>query len=367
MSTDKLTVYKSNAVIQAGYQLTLNEQRVVLAAIGLVDPRKELLVTDRFELSAKNFCKLFEVSEKNAYKALIEVAQTLFKRYVTIENPFPDKPNINKLQTHWISSICYMDKEGKIAITFAPDLIPYLSQLKGSFTRYELKHVGNMTSTYGIRLYELLIQWKTAGKREIEIAQLKRLFELDSSYDRMFDLKKRVIDPAVKDINTHSNFSVQWEQRKTGRNVTHLIFTFAEKKPPEPQQPQAATTPAEAKPKADIILTEEQQKCFEWARNQDFWKKHARSKQGFLKCFHDESAGELSLKGQWSATLPKAAQPKKEKSAAALKREEDLKIINLKNELANLENLNKLSPNAAIKQQIADKKRELEELSKYKT
>ncbi len=186
MSTDKLTVYKSNAVVQAGYQLTLNEQRVVLAAIGLVDPRKELLVTDRFVLSAKDFVQIFGVSEKNAYKALIEVAQTLFKRYVTIENPFPDKPNINKLQTHWISSICYMDKEGKIALTFAPDLIPYLSQLKGSFTRYDLKNIGNMSSTYGIRLYELLMQWRTVGRREIEIEWLKKQFELDSSYKRMF-------------------------------------------------------------------------------------------------------------------------------------------------------------------------------------
>ena len=73
MNNNNLTVYKSNAVIQAGYQLTLNEQRVVLACIGLVDPRKELLVTDKFELSAKDFVTLFGVSEKNAYKALIEV------------------------------------------------------------------------------------------------------------------------------------------------------------------------------------------------------------------------------------------------------------------------------------------------------
>ncbi|MFI3219261.1 MAG: RepB family plasmid replication initiator protein [Methylococcales bacterium] len=249
MNNNNLTVYKSNAVIQAGYQLGLNEQRVVLACIGLVDSRKELLATDRFELSAKDFVTMFGVSEKNAYKALIEVAQTLFKRYVVIEKPFPDKPNINKLQTHWISSICYMETEGKIALMFAPDLIPYLSQLKGSFTRYDLKHIGNMTSTYGIRLYELLMQWKGTGKREIDIEWLKKQFELDASYERMDNLKRRVIDPAVKDINTHSNFNVSWEQRKTGRQVTHLIFTFAEKQPLKPEKPKRT-----AKPKEKMIL-----------------------------------------------------------------------------------------------------------------
>jgi len=47
----------------------------------------------------------------------------------------------------------------------------------------------------------------------------------------MADFKKRVINPAVKDINKYSNFQVAWEQRKTGRKVTHLTFIFSEKQP----------------------------------------------------------------------------------------------------------------------------------------
>ncbi len=231
MKSNNLTVYKSNAVIQAGYQLTLNEQRVVLACIGLVDHNKQLLATDRFELSAKDFAMMFGVSEKNAYKMLIDVSKKLFKRYIVIKNPFPDRPNINELQTHWISSICYMETEGKIGLMFAPDLIPYLNQLQGCFTRYKLKHVGNMKSTYGIRLYELLMQWKDIGKLEIEINWLKRQFEIENKYSAIKDLKLKVIDPGVKDINEHSNYNVSWTQRKTGRTVTHLNFVFHEKQP----------------------------------------------------------------------------------------------------------------------------------------
>lgn len=243
MNDKNLTVYKSNVIIEAGYKLTLNEQRVVLACIGKVDPRKELLATDKLELSAKSLIDIFGVSEKNAYSALVEVTDTLFNRYLVIENPFPDDKSVTSLKTRWISSILYKKEQGKIAITFAPDLLPYLSQLKGCFTKYELNNVGNMTSIYGFRLYELLMQWRTTGKREVEIEWLKKQFELDESYSRIDNLKKRVIEPAVKDINTHSNFTVAWEQRKTGRTVTHLIFTFAEKQP-EPTQE------ATAKPKA---------------------------------------------------------------------------------------------------------------------
>jgi plasmid replication initiation protein len=150
---------------------------------------------------------------------------------MTIHNPDPTRPKLKKLETRWISSIGYFPEEGKIALCFAQNILPYLSGLKGTFTKYELKHVGNMNSVYAIRLYELLMQWKSAGKREIAIDWLKKQFQIENLYPDMHNFKKRVINPAVKEINEHSNFSVSWEQRKTGRKVTHLTFTFAEKQP----------------------------------------------------------------------------------------------------------------------------------------
>jgi plasmid replication initiation protein len=194
---------------------------------------EELLKTDEFELSAKDFAQLFFVSDKNAYQALTEVAESLFSRYVVLDNPYPDRPRIKRLKMRWISSISYLPDEAKIILRFSQDILPFLSELKVTFTKYRLEHIGKMTCIYAIRLYELLAQWQSVGKREVEIDWLKKQFQLDESYDRMFDLKKRVLNPAVKDINENSNFNVVWEQRKTGRRVTHLTFTFAEKKVPK--------------------------------------------------------------------------------------------------------------------------------------
>jgi len=279
MNPSKLTVYKSNKVIEAGYRLTLNEQRVILACIAQVDSAKELLITDRFELSAKDFAKLFEISEDRAYHALTDVTDSLFNRYVIIDNPDATIPKLKKIKTRWISSIGYMPEEGKIVLRFAQDMLPYLSELKEQFTKYELKYIGNMTSIYGIRLYELLMQWRSTRKREIEIAWLKKQFQIEGQYQEMADFKKRVIDPAVQDINTHSNYTVTWTQRKTGRQVTHLTFEFAEKnllKPP-------------AKPKKEIAapqnpldrfrgLTEKQISLFseKLAYDLEFGSKYAR-------------------------------------------------------------------------------------------
>ena len=47
------------------------------------------------------------------------------------------------------------------------------------------------------------------------------------------DFKKRVIQPSIEQINEHSPLWVKWDQRKTGRRVSHLVFTFGEKAPGE--------------------------------------------------------------------------------------------------------------------------------------
>lgn len=238
MSDKKLVVYKANQVVEAGYRLSLNELRVVLACIGQVRSKEELLVTDEFELSAKDFAEFFSVSNDRAYHALLEVTDSLFNRYMVVDNPYSDRPRVKRLKMRWISSIEYLTEEGKISLCFSQKILPFLSNLKGSFTKYDIEHIGNMTCVYAIRLYELLMQWKTTGKREIEIAWLKKQFEIEELYPDMADFKKRVIDPAVKDINTHSNYNVTWTQRKTGRAVTHLIFEFSEKPPLIPEKPQ---------------------------------------------------------------------------------------------------------------------------------
>ncbi|MDQ7089497.1 MAG: RepB family plasmid replication initiator protein [Methylococcales bacterium] len=252
MNHKKLTVYKSNSVVEAGYKLSLNEQRVVLACIAQVNSAEELLKTDEFELSAVDFAKLFSVSKNRAYSELQSITKTLYQRSMTIYNPDPERPKLKKIETRWISSVGYMPDEGKISLCFSQKIIPYLSELKGTFTRYELKHVGNMSSIYGIRLYELLMQWKTTGTREIEIAWIKSQFQLDESYNRLDNFKARVLEPAIKDINQHSNLQVTWKQRKTGRSVTHLIFTFAEKQAKKSSKPSNKEPMMFGLPKSEI-------------------------------------------------------------------------------------------------------------------
>jgi plasmid replication initiation protein len=50
------------------------------------------------------------------------------------------------------------------------------------------------------------------------------------------DLKKYVIEPAVVNLNKHSNLKVNHTYKKTGRNVTHILFEFKLKPAKKPQK-----------------------------------------------------------------------------------------------------------------------------------
>jgi len=226
MNTETLTVYKANKLIEASYQaITLSEQLMLLACISKCDP-DTLTADTAVTLTVSAFADLADIEATDAYDDMKGAAERLFGRYLVIDSPDPDNPRLSRTRTRWVHSIDYYDGEGTVCLYFSPKVLPYLTQLQGQFTKYKLQHVAQFRSKYGIRLYELLVQWQGRGNREIEIDWLREHWELTTKYKALKDLKARVIDPAVRDINEYSNLWVKYGQRKAGRRVIALQFQF---------------------------------------------------------------------------------------------------------------------------------------------
>ena len=60
---------------------------------------------------------------------------------------------------------------------------------------------------------------------------------LDAEYQRMYDLKKYVLEPSLKQINEHTDIAASYEQHKKGRTITGFSFKFKQKKKTEPETP----------------------------------------------------------------------------------------------------------------------------------
>ena len=82
--------------------------------------------------------------------------------------------------------------------------------LKGRFTRYSLDAITGMSSTYGMRFYELMKKWlteagTTKNQKKISIEELKEILDLQGKYKAIKDFKLKVVEPAIRDINDCSD------------------------------------------------------------------------------------------------------------------------------------------------------------------
>lgn len=222
-------VYKSNALVEASYRLSVYEQRIILGCIAQV--RRDAPLTDQqlYTVSAQQIAKDAGVSVDRAYQHLKTASERLFRREVTLHEAPNGQGGAKVRLTRWVQEVVYQEAQGTIALRFSQPMLPYLSQLTEQFTRYALTDVAKMTSAHAIRLYELLAQWRDAGERVVTVDWFREALQLEDRYNRIPDLKRWVIEPAVQQINEHSPMWCKWDQRKTGRRVSHLVFTFGAK------------------------------------------------------------------------------------------------------------------------------------------
>jgi len=244
-------VVKDNALINASYNLELTEQRLVLLAIINARGTGQGITADsKIEIRASDYAKHFNVSIDAAYKALKEAVTNLFNRQFSYVAEYKKTGKTGIVRSRWVSRVFYVDELAILEITFAPDVVPLITRLEQHFTSYQLEQVSQLTSKYAVRLYELIIAWREIGKVPvINIQDLRLKLGVDASeYQHMHHFKKRVLDLAKTQINTHTDITVDYEQHKAGRTITGFSFTFTQKKQPKDITPKAKKSAT--KPKA---------------------------------------------------------------------------------------------------------------------
>lgn len=218
----KELIVKSNQVIEASYQLSSTEQRIVLAAISKISRYEEITDDEIYRVTVDDL-KNLGVHEKTAYRDLKDGVNRLYDRSINLA--IDDE----SIKMRWVQSIRFLESKSVVGLRFSKEILPFISNLSREFTKYSLSDIAGMSSAYAIRIYELLSQYRSIGKREISVESLRKMLELGKRYPLFADLKRWVIDTAVDQINEYSPLKVTYEQKKTGRKVTHILFSFKEK------------------------------------------------------------------------------------------------------------------------------------------
>lgn len=218
------TVTKSNSLVRAGYKLTLQEQRLILAAISKLDSRRPGLHPRndqaRVRITALEFANTFGIDRRKAYEELKTATNELFERKITQI----DGKQTTKLR--WVSKVDYHDGEGWADLTLSPDILPRLTLLRERFTSYKLAKVAGLRSTYSIRIFEMLAQYASTRLLRIDLDDL--INQLDLPYERYTDIARRVITPAVAELEKKVGLDITWAPKKQGRAVKSIEFRWEE-------------------------------------------------------------------------------------------------------------------------------------------
>ena len=217
-----MVVVKSNSLIQqTRYELNLQEQRLLLYLISKIKPDDKAL--EEIEIPIKEFCKVCGIDYINDGRAYQYTRHTL-KTLADKSNWIEFEENTETL-VRWIDTAELNKTKGKIKVGLSKTLMPYLLDLKKQYTSYPLLNILPMKSKYGIRLYEILKSYANLGSKRISIDELKKRLNAEN-YKDTSNFKKKVLFPALKDIERYGDIKVSTIFIKTKNKITHIEFVI---------------------------------------------------------------------------------------------------------------------------------------------
>jgi len=210
-------VTKSNFfIMNCNYDLSLQEQKLILTLASMVQPNDEEFKPYIFKIS--EFMKLLGVEDKSKYTEIPKITKELIKKVFEIQE------GNTLIQTAWLSSARYEKGSGAVTLKFSPDLKPYMLKLNSMFTQYKLANILSMKSKYSPRIYEILKcnEFKNQGFIEIEIEDLRKLIKAENVYPLYANFKQKLLTVTQKEVKEKTDISFDFEEIKTSRKVTRL-------------------------------------------------------------------------------------------------------------------------------------------------
>lgn len=225
-------VVQSNELIGGRQALKLNSAKLIRSAIMQVVREDEELKP--YVITIKELSELINVPASNLYRDIDAITDDIIKNPVYIREMKNGKTE-RFVKIPWVEWCEYKADTG-VAIKLNERLKPFLLNLKEHYTQYSLQEVLVMKSVYAIRLFEVLngkVMSRSIPMNGIHvILSVDELRECCSCEDKYFpfsNLKKKVIDVAVREINRVTLYDLSFTYVKKGKSVEAIDFFIASK------------------------------------------------------------------------------------------------------------------------------------------
>ena len=212
-----MTVTQDFTLVNAKYKLTPMEMKFILNAISHLDSKNDVILQE-YEIKVSELEQKMQIGE-GQHTRLKQFAKRIMSKPLVIDGANGDYEIYN-----WFSRVKYINNEAKFLVRFEEGLKPYLLQLKERFVSYNLKYILPLTSTYSVRIYQLLKEYEKLTKRYFEVEELMDILQVPKSYRSYTNFNAKVLKVAEKELLEHTDIYFTLEEEKAGRKVSRLIF-----------------------------------------------------------------------------------------------------------------------------------------------
>ena len=220
-------VVMQNSIQECFKSMSIDEKRMLILASPIA---RTINATekDAITITAESFAQDCNIKTHSAYKSLEEASKALIKRYFC----YLDEKG-RKTYCNWVIRARYED--GSVSICFPDEVLLMLKEFDklNPYTKYKKDIVLSLKKDYSFDLYHLAKKYQAMGQFEMSLEHIKTELGLPKSYDKLCNLKDRVIKPSLDEITANTDIELTYENVKQGRSVVGFKFIVREKPKPK--------------------------------------------------------------------------------------------------------------------------------------
>lgn len=217
-------LYKDNILVKTKYELNLVENKLYNLLLYKFQREGNLL---KCTITQEEIKEVIKNKETNTVKGITTVLNKLSSKKILIEEIKQNKKNSLWHNYNLINGYTYDDEFNTFEIQATEKIYDLLKQKfkNGCYTPSNLNIFLTLNNYYSQRLYELLRLWSnTKTVINYKIEDLKEYLMLQDSYPEYGNFKRRIITPAIKELNKNGFFEITISENKSGRKVESIDF-----------------------------------------------------------------------------------------------------------------------------------------------
>jgi plasmid replication initiation protein len=236
----KVDLVQPNSVTYAHYHYTAVQENTVTAIVEEIQQhmtQQKPIQTDLFG-HPEITLKASEIAQGNSKHYVLEQLKQLRKKdiefaYVNQEGQTED------VTTGIINTVRNIRDTDFIVVEISTWAIPYLLYWgKGvGGTIYQKAIAVKLTGRYAKRLYKICCRWQDQGGTSMSLYEFRKMFKIENKYKQPSDLRKRVLNPAQKELKEKADLYFEYEINKVqSRSYNHISFKIFSQKAPKPEE-----------------------------------------------------------------------------------------------------------------------------------